>query len=110
MRLIDILPKFSQYEDFPYAADLECPSCGKSGFYDYNWSTNKHEKPLLIGWTDKVIHIEPKPKKEEDIDWVGIVENAKKECKSKTTAIPYYLLQTVKKYHISDKTEINKLF
>ena len=24
-RLIDILPKIPQYEDIPYAADLECP-------------------------------------------------------------------------------------
>ena len=26
-RLIDILPKIPQYEDIPYAADLECPEC-----------------------------------------------------------------------------------
>lgn len=50
-RVVDILPKFPQYEDFPYAADLECPNCGKSGFYDYNNSA-KHEKPNLIGWCE----------------------------------------------------------
>ena len=50
-RLIDILPKIPQYEDIPYAADLECPECGKTGFYDYNWGP-KHEKPKLIGWCD----------------------------------------------------------
>jgi len=52
----------------------------------------------MSNWADiKVYHIKPKPKREEDIDWLGIVENAKRECKSKTTAIPYYFLQTVKK-------------
>ena len=62
-------------------------------------------------WADiKVEYIKPKPKKEEGIDWLSIVENTKRECKSKTTAIPYYLLKTVKKYHISDKTKINKVF
>ena len=51
MRLIDILPKIPQYEDIPYAADLECPECGKTGFFDYNCGT-KHEKPKLVGWCD----------------------------------------------------------
>ena len=50
-RLIDILPKFPQYEDIPYAGDFECPECGKSGFFDYNWGT-KHIKPLLVGWCE----------------------------------------------------------
>lgn len=52
MRLIDLLPKFPQYEDFPYTPDFECPECGKSGFLDYNWSSEKHVKPLLVGWCE----------------------------------------------------------
>jgi len=61
-------------------------------------------------WTNiKIAYIKPKLKKEEDIDWLGIVENAKRECKSKTTTIPQYLFQPVRKYHISNKTEINKV-
>ena len=51
MKLIDILPKFPQYEDFPYAGDFECPNCGKSGFFDYDWGP-KHEKPNLVGWCE----------------------------------------------------------
>lgn len=51
MRLIDILPKIPQYEDIPYTPDFECPNCGKTGFFDYNWGP-KHEKPNLIGWTE----------------------------------------------------------
>ena len=51
MRIIDIIEKIPQYEDIPYAADLECPECGKTGFFDYNWGP-KHEKPKLIGWCD----------------------------------------------------------
>ena len=50
-RLIDVIPKIPQYEDIPYAADFECPECGKSGFFDYNWGPN-HEKPNLIGWCE----------------------------------------------------------
>lgn len=51
MELTDILPKIPQYEDIPYAADFECPECGKSGFLDYNWG-EKHEKPILVGWCE----------------------------------------------------------
>lgn len=50
-RLIDILPKIPQYEDIPYAADLVCPECDKSGFFDYNYG-NKHVKPKIIGWCE----------------------------------------------------------
>ena len=64
----------------------------------------------MSSWADiKVAHIKPKPKKEEGIDCLGIVENAKKECKIKTTALPQYLFQPVRKYHISNKTDISKL-
>ena len=34
---------------------------------------------------------------------------ANKKDKIKTTALPQYLLQTVRKCHISNKTEINKV-
>lgn len=64
----------------------------------------------MRGWTDiKVVDIKPKSKKEESIDWLGIVENVKKECKIKTTTLPQYLFQPVRKYHINNKTEINKV-
>lgn len=50
-RLIDIIPKIPQYEDIPYAGDFVCQNCGKSGFFEYDW-TEKLEKPELIGWTE----------------------------------------------------------
>ena len=49
--LVNILPKFPQYEDIPYARDLECPNCGESGFYRYN-NSQQHENPNLIGWCE----------------------------------------------------------
>lgn len=64
----------------------------------------------MSNWSDiKVAYIKPKHKKEEGIDWLDIVEKTKRECKCKTTAIPYYLLQPVRKYHISNKTELNNI-
>lgn len=64
----------------------------------------------MSNWADiKVYHIKPKPKKEEGIDWLGIVEKTKEECKIKTTALPKYLFQTVRKYSISDKTDLNNI-
>ena len=33
MRVIDIIPKIPQYEDFEYASDFNCPECDKSGFF-----------------------------------------------------------------------------
>lgn len=64
----------------------------------------------MSSWADiEVAYIKPKPKKEEGIDWLGIVENAKEECKIKTTALPQYLFQPVRKYHISNKTELNNI-
>ena len=50
-RVVDIIPKFPQYEDFPYAGDFECPECGKSGFFEYDWN-DTHVKPLLVGWCE----------------------------------------------------------
>ena len=34
-RLIDILPKVSQWEGIEYAGDFNCPHCDKSGFLTY---------------------------------------------------------------------------
>ena len=51
MKVVNILPKYPQYEDFPYAADFECPECGKSGFFDYNYRP-QHSKPNLVGWCE----------------------------------------------------------
>ena len=61
-------------------------------------------------WADiKVAYIKSKPKREEGIDWLDIVEKTKEECKIKTTALPQYLLQPVRKYHISNKTDLNNI-
>ena len=55
IRLVDVLEKFPQYEQFPYAESLNCPECEKSGFYCAYW---EHiNKPKLIGWTET--HIGP---------------------------------------------------
>lgn len=52
-RLVDILPKIPQYEDIPYAGDLNCPHCDKSGFYEYDWNrTEKLLPPKVIGWCE----------------------------------------------------------
>ena len=47
MKLIDVIPKFSQYEGISYAGDLNCPHCDKSGFFDFQWENR--EKPNLVG-------------------------------------------------------------
>lgn len=55
MRVIDIIPKIPQYEDFEYAPDFNCPECDKSGFFEHKgfYSSEKTlEKPKLIGWTE----------------------------------------------------------
>ena len=44
-KLIDILPKISQWESIPYSPWLEC-GCQKSGFGP------RQDKPKLIGWCD----------------------------------------------------------
>lgn len=55
MRVVDILEKFPQYEQFPYADGLVCPECDKSGFYNYY---GEHRvAPKLVGWTET--HIGP---------------------------------------------------
>ena len=64
----------------------------------------------MSSWADiKVAYIKPKPKIEEGIDWLDIVEKTKRECKCKTTAIPSYIVQSIRKYHISNKTELNNI-
>lgn len=47
--LLDVLPKITQYESIPYAADLICQDCGESGF-DCR-QANMH-KPNLVGWCE----------------------------------------------------------
>lgn len=47
-RVVDVLKKYPQYEDFPYAKDLICPKCDKSGFYPRDTLV----KPNLIGWCE----------------------------------------------------------
>lgn len=49
MKVTDVLPKFPQYESFPYARDLSCPNCDKSGF---PLVEGKLEKPNLVGWCE----------------------------------------------------------
>ena len=45
--LLDILPKITQWESIPYAADLMCQNCDKTGF------VNAEEGyPNLIGWCE----------------------------------------------------------
>lgn len=54
-RIIDIIQKFPQYEDIPYAGDFNCPNCEKSGFFETKgfYSSEKSlEKPKLIGWCE----------------------------------------------------------
>ena len=48
MSIKDKLIKFPQYEDFPYARDLICPNCEKSGFSPLG----NLEKPNLVGWCE----------------------------------------------------------
>ena len=45
-KLTDILPKISQWESIPYAGDLNCPNCDKSGFY--NFYGESREKPNVV--------------------------------------------------------------
>ena len=54
-RIIDIIQKFPQYEDIPYAGDFNCPNCEKSGFFETKglYSSEKSlETPKLIGWCE----------------------------------------------------------
>lgn len=46
-RLIDILPKISQYESIAYSAEYCCPDCGKSGI-----GKRGNCKCNLVGWCE----------------------------------------------------------
>ena len=46
MRLVDILPKITQWQSIPYANDLMCQDCGKTGFDGRGIC----RKPKLVGW------------------------------------------------------------
>ena len=54
--LLDILPKFSQYEDIPYSAGLNCTECGKADMAAYSemddYGISQHIKPIAVGWCD----------------------------------------------------------
>lgn len=46
--ILDILPKISQWESIPYAADLECQECGK-----HTKLMNQTAKPSrIVGWCE----------------------------------------------------------
>lgn len=51
----DILPKYPQYEDIPYAADLQCQECGMGNFDNYAKPNYLDHAPILIGWCDTPI-------------------------------------------------------
>ena len=46
-RLVDILPKIVEWRAIPYANDLMCQDCGKSGFL---CPTGRY--PNLVGWCE----------------------------------------------------------
>jgi len=47
MKVIEIIPKFPQWEDIEYAPDFVCPECGKSGV-----GSAAENKMNLIGWCE----------------------------------------------------------
>lgn len=53
MKVIEILPKFPQWETIPYAGNYACQDCGKSAIQgkDEHFEHTK-EKPNLIGWCE----------------------------------------------------------
>lgn len=54
-RAVDILPKIPQYEDIPYASDLNCPNCDKSGFFSpkgFYSSDQTLKSPRVVGWCE----------------------------------------------------------
>ena len=54
--LLNILPKFSQYEEIPYSAGLCCTECGKADMSAYSemddYGKSEHIKPIAVGWCD----------------------------------------------------------
>lgn len=55
-RLIDILPKISQWESIEYADDFNCPHCDKSGFFDGYGEEIGLDKPWEPDWKDGDTH------------------------------------------------------
>lgn len=53
MKVIDILPKFTQWETIPYAKNFACQECGKSAIQGKDeYCRDTLEKPNLIGWCE----------------------------------------------------------
>ena len=53
MKVIDIIPKFAQWEAIPYAPDFNCQDCGKSAIQGKDLNFQKTlEKPNLVGWCE----------------------------------------------------------
>jgi hypothetical protein len=55
MQYTDILPKYAQYEDIPYAADLQCQDCGKGNFDNWGEPGYMTHAPIAVGWCDTPI-------------------------------------------------------
>lgn len=49
-KLVDVLPKISQWESIEYAGDFNCHHCDKSGFYDLYGE--ERMKPNIVGWCE----------------------------------------------------------
>ena len=52
-RLVDVLPKYPQWEHIIYAGDFTCPHCDKSGFVDLYGKVV--ESPNIVGWCETSI-------------------------------------------------------
>ena len=51
-RYTDILQKYTNWESIPYAAGLNCLTCGKSGFSKAYYMESEPDKPNLVGWCE----------------------------------------------------------
>lgn len=52
-KVLDILPKFVQWEGIEYASDFICPECGGSAIQGRDAYFNVTlEKPMLVGWCE----------------------------------------------------------
>lgn len=53
MKVIEILPKFPQWETIPYADNFACQECGKSAIQGKDeYGNQTKEKPNLVGWCE----------------------------------------------------------
>ena len=53
MKVIDIIPKFTQWESIPYAENFACQECGKSAIQGKDTYFNHTLKePNLVGWCE----------------------------------------------------------